>query len=214
MTDMKRQSPVRFDARPEASVSRDGWDVVTAYADEGPGPWLVDLSHQPRWDLQDGNLDAIAPAGHAVPGTPGACLMADRILINRMNRTQAALWHLGADGAVVLPSDSAYTDVSEATVFLALFGPGVFTVAEKLTALDFADPGQHAPFLYQGPVCRVPCQVVTLAREDGGSGGVLLTCSRGYARDMVQAILAAGAACGLRPAGENRFRAWLDRLGT
>ena len=214
MTDMKRQSPVRFDARPEASVSREGWDVVTAYADEGPGPWLVDLSHQPRWDLQDGNLDAIAPAGHAVPGTPGACLLADGMLINRMNRTQAAVWHLGAAGAAALPPESAYTDVSEATVFLALFGPGVFAVAEKLAALDFMDPRQRAPFLLQGPVCHVPCQVVTLAREEDGSGGLLLTCSRGYARDMVRAILAAGTVHGLRPAGEDRFRAWLDTLGT
>lgn len=212
MTDMKRQSPVRFDARPEATVSRDGWDVVTVYTDEGPGPWLVDLSHQPRWDLQDGNLDAVAAAGHAVPGPPGACLLVDRILINRMNRTQAALWHLGADGAVALPSESAYTDVSEATVFLALFGPGVFTVAERLTALDFRDPRRRTPFMYQGPFCHVPCQVVALAREDDGSGGLLLTCSRGYARDMVRAILAAGRAYGLRPAGEDRFRAWLDTL--
>lgn len=214
MTDLKRQSPVRFDARPKATVSRDDWEVVTVYADEGPGPWLVDLSHQPRWDLQDGSLDAAAAEGHAVPGTPGAGLLTGRILVNRMNRTQAAIWHLGGGEAPTLPAAPGYTDVSEATVFLALFGPGVFTVAEKLTALDFSDPGRQVPFLYQGPVCHVPCQVVTLAREDDGSGGLLLTCSRGYARDMARAILAAGSAQGLRPAGEDRFRAWLDTLRT
>ena len=211
MTDMKRQSPVRFDARPEASVSREGWDVVTAYADEGPGPWLVDLSHQPRWDLQDGNLDAIAPAGHAVPGTPGACLMADRILINRMNRTQASIYHLGAT-APALPEISGYTDVTDASVFLALFGPRAFQVAEKLSAMDFMDPTRQAPFLVQGPFCHVPCQIVTLEKRADGGGGFLLTCSRGYADSMLHAILGAGAGIGLRPTGEKRFNTWLHGL--
>jgi hypothetical protein len=58
----------------------------------------------------------------------------------------------------------------------------------------------------------VPCQVVTLARDDDGSGALLLTCSRGYAADMVAAILAAGVDHGLRPAGEDRFSTWLAAL--
>jgi glycine cleavage system aminomethyltransferase T len=44
--------------------------------------------------------------------------------------------------------------------------------------------------------------------------GILLTCSRGYARDMVHAILDAGAEFGIRPAGENTFNRWLMDLQT
>ena len=117
MTDLKRRSPVRFDAKADEATRRDDWDVVRAYADEGDGPWLADLSHCPRWDLQDGRLDHFTPAGLAMPASAGACRLEGRILVNRMNRTQAAVWHLGGGNAPSIPADAGYTDVSEATVF-------------------------------------------------------------------------------------------------
>ena len=58
-----------------------------------------------------------------MPAVPGACTFANDTLVNRMNRTQAALWHLGGSETPTLPTEPGYTDVSEATVFLALFGP-------------------------------------------------------------------------------------------
>jgi len=211
MLNMQRQSPAFFPQKPVKTRRQDDWVIAEAYPDEGAGPWLVDLCHSPRWDLQDGRLDDFRPTGCEMPTAPGDCRWAARVLVNRMNRTQAAVWHLGR-GAAPLPADPGYTDVSEATVFLGLFGPRIFALAEHLTSLDLGAPQRRPPFLLQGPLAHVPCQVVVLAREDGGSGGLLLTCSRGYARDMVQVILAAGAAYGLRPAGEDRFNAWLDGL--
>ncbi len=212
MGELRRESPVRFDAKPVETEVRDHWTVVAAYENEGPGPWLADLCHHPRWDLQDGGIDDLQPAGLAVPPVPGACRLENGILVNRMNRTQAAIWHLG-DGAVPeLPAETGYTDVSEATVFLALFGPGIFSIAEKLTALDFLDPGRQAPFLVQGPFSHVPCQVVVLYRKADGTGVLLLTCSRGYAHDMVHAILSSGAEFGLRPAGEAAFERYLATI--
>ena len=132
-------------------------------------------------------------------------------LINRMNRTQASIYHLGTD-APAMPDFPGYTDVTESTVFVALFGPKAFLVAEKLTNLDFQDPGKPAPFLLQGPFCHVPCQIVTLEKMADGSGGFLLTCSRGYGDSMLHALLEAGAEFGLRPAGENRFGSWIQGL--
>jgi glycine cleavage system aminomethyltransferase T len=111
-----------------------------------------------------------------------------------------------------MPDFSGYTDVTESTVFLAIFGPEVFLIAEKLTSLDFMDPGKKAPFLLQGPFCHVPCQIVTLDKSADGNGGFLLTCSRGYGDSMVHAVLEAGAESGLRPAGENRFNSWIQGL--
>jgi glycine cleavage system aminomethyltransferase T len=44
------------------------------------------------------------------------------------------------------------------------------------------------------------------------SGGFVMTCSRGYADSMVQAILDSGQEFGLRPAGETRFVNWVRKL--
>ena len=144
------------------------------------------------------------------PDTPGQCVFENGILINRMNRTQVSAWHLSGEMPPV-PDDPAFTDVSDATVFLALFGKHIFSLTEKLTSLDFLDPSRKTPFLLQGPFSHVPCQIVTL-KKNSSKSGILMTFSRGYARDMVAAILSAGEEFDLRPAGEQAFTAWLAEL--
>ena len=211
MTEIKRESPVRFTVSPTKSEVRDNWTVALEYDDEGQGPWLVDLAHKTRWDLQDSKIGDQTPCDLPVPEAPGACTFDGSTLVNRMNRTQASIYHLGTDSPA-MPDFSGYTDTTESTVFVALFGPKAFLVAEKLTNLDFQDPGQQAPFLLQGPFCHVPCQIVTLEKAVDGSGGFLLTCSRGYGDSMLHALLEAGAEFGLRPAGENRFGGWIQGL--
>lgn len=211
MVDIQRESPVRFKASPSKSEVRDNWTVALEYGDEGHGPWLVDLAHKTRWDLQDGNIGELTPCDLAVPASPGACTLSDSTLVNRMNRTQASIYHLNAT-APALPDFPGYTDVSESTVFLALFGPRAFSIAEKLTNLDLQDPSKTTPFLLQGPFCHVPCQIVILEKRADGGGGFLLTCSRGYGDSTVHAVMEAGAEFSLRPAGENRFHDWIQNL--
>jgi hypothetical protein len=213
MTEIRRRSPVQFQAGIEKSEVRGGWTVELAYGGEGEGPFLVDLSHIPRWDLQAKTLDEIQPLGLKIPGTPGECRLEDGILINRMNRTQAAVWHLRA-GEPVLPPEPGYTDVTDAALCLALFGRNGLAVAEKLCALDFRDPRKSAPFLLQGPFSHVPCQMVILEKGESFDGGLVFTCSRGYAQSMVHAVLGAGAEFGLKPAGEQRFTDWLGRVAS
>ncbi|SFG40786.1 Aminomethyltransferase folate-binding domain-containing protein [Desulfotomaculum arcticum] len=211
MTELQRRSPVQFKTGAQKIEMRDNWPVVLEYRDEGRGPFLVDLTHKAKWDLQDKHLALRKPLGLDIPDLPGACTFQQGVLINRLNRTQSAMWHLLAD-APALPGEPGYTDVTEATVLVALFGPNVLAITEKLTALDLLDPLKQTPFLLQGPFSNVPCQVVTLARGRGFDGGLLLTCSRGYAQSMVHAILDAGAEFDLRPAGEQRFSAWASGL--
>ena len=209
MDEIRRQSPVRFPISPLETEVRENWTVALAYSNEGDGPWLVDLSHKTRWDLQAVDIGAMSVGDQAMPGNPGDASLSGHILINRMNASQASIYHLGA-GAPGMPDTSGYTDVTEATLFVALFGPRAFRVAEKLTNLDCMDPAKQAPFLLQGPFCHVPCQIVTLEKTRDGAGGFLLNCSRGYADSMVGAILEAGAEFGLKPAGENRFADWFQ----
>ena len=211
MTDIQRISPVQFKVTPLQRENRDNWDVVTVYADEGDGPYIVDLSHRPRYDCQSADLGSVKPFGITLPDIPGESVLENGVLANRMNRTQVSLLNLGGDESVVMPDEPIYTDVTESTLCVAILGEAVFSICEKLTALDFTDPGRQTPFLYQGPFSHVPCQITTLSR-DNGNAGILLTCSRGYGRDMIHSILDAGKEFGLRPAGEARFTNCLATL--
>ncbi len=206
--EIKRHSAISFPGNPLKTERRDQWTVVLAYEAEGDGPWAIDLSHRPRWDLQDTDPANFQPLGAGIPDTPGSCFFENGILVNRMNRTQASIWHLAGEHPHA-PDEPAYTETTDATLFLALLGKNIFCVIEKLTALDLQDRSKTAPFLLQGPFSHVPCQIVTLDRNTA-SGGILLTCSRAYGRDMNRAILAAGEEFGLRPAGEAAFVRWIE----
>ncbi len=93
-----RRSPVSFGATPAATESRDGWTVVLSYEDERghPGPFLVDLSHRPRWDYQHSQIATHRPMGLSVPehfgggGGHGASLVT-----TPMTRPQVAIWPPG-----------------------------------------------------------------------------------------------------------------------
>ena len=209
MENIKRISPVAFNARAIKTEIRDNWAVTLEYHAEGQGPYLTDLSHRTRWDIQDGNLDEIKPWEIAISETPGTSVWEKGFLINRMNRTQASVWHLAGETPDA-PDSPAYTETTDATMFVALTGRETFAIAEKLTSLDFADPDRKAPFLLQGPIAHIPCQIVTFA-QNGEHCGILFTCSRGYAQSMIGAILEAGEEFGLRPTGETAFSKFLTR---
>ncbi|MBU1698213.1 MAG: sarcosine oxidase subunit gamma SoxG [Proteobacteria bacterium] len=211
MKKLQRVSPVVFKSTPIKTEQRDNWEVVMEYKGEGDGPYLVDLSHRPRFDLQDSNLAAQKPFGIVIPEKPGDCVLEKGALANRMNRTQVSLFNLDADDTVSMPDEPGYTEVTESTLCIALIGKNVFSICEKLTALDFMDPLRKAPFLFQGPFSHVPCQIVTLNKA-GDKSGLILTCSRGYGRDMIDSILHAGEEFGLKPAGESRFAKWIKNL--
>ena len=210
MIDLKRRSPVVFTQEAKQVETQDHWDVVMAYESEGPGPWIVDLSHRPRWDIQDRDLARFNPFGVDIPEIPGQCCFKNQVLVNRMNRTQASLWQLTGDRLEAL-DDTACTDTVDATLFLAILGRAVFSITEKLSALHLGDPAIETPRLFQGPFAHVPCQIALMGQPDN-TPGILLTCSRGYARDMVAAILHAGKEFKLQPAGQTAFEKWLDGL--
>ncbi len=212
MKDIKRYSPVQFKQTPLETENRDNWDIVLKYHGEGEGAFLVDLSHRMRLDLQSSDLKSKKPFGIDVPDVPCSSVLENGFLVNRMNGIQTSIYHLSGD-TVDVPAETEYTDVTENTVFVAIIGSDAFRICEKLSNLDFTDPEKQVPFLYQGSFSHVPCQIVTICR-DGEKSGLVLTCSRGYGRDMIHAILHAGEEFGLKPAGEIRFTDWIGSLGT
>lgn len=197
-----RRSPVVFDATPAETESRDGWTVVLRYEgeDRHPGPWLVDLSHRRRWDFQDGDIAAHKPMDLPVPEQYGQVGVHGPLVINRMNRTQVAIWHLGEGDPPSTPPRTGFTETNDGHCMLAFVGPGVPQSLEHLTPLDLFDPARPTPFLTQGPVLRVPCQIVTFAVDL-----VVMTLARGYGETFAQAAVKSGAIEELRPGGEESF---------
>lgn len=206
-----RRSPCSFGAKPAETELRDGWNVVLRYESEDghAGPRLVDLSHRRRWDFQDSGVADLRPMGLPVPEGFGDVGVHDGLVITRMNRTQVAIWHLGATPAPDMPAESGFTEVTDGHCMLAFVGDGVSEVLEHLTALDLFDPARDMPFLTQGPVLHVPCQVVTFARDV-----VVMTLARGYGETFAEAALASGGIAGLAPGGERAFtRAFSETKG-
>lgn len=197
-----RRSSVSFAATPLETEARDGWTVVLAYEgeDRREGPWLVDLSHRKRWDFQDGRLEHMRPMGLPVPKRFGEVGVHGGLAIGRMNRTQVAIWHLGDDAPPAAPDDIGFTETTDGHCMLAFVGPGVPEVLEHLTSLDLFDPERPRPFLTQGPVLHVPCQIVTFADDL-----VVMTLARGYGETFAEAVLGSGTIAGLRAGGERVF---------
>ncbi len=204
-----RYSPVAFKADALEIEMRNHWQVVLKYQSESGGPYIIDLSHTLKWDLQDSSLSRFEPCGICIPGAAGESIFEKQILINRMNRTQASIWHL-SKSEVVMPQELAYTDVTESHALLALLGESVFSIMEKVSALDLLSSGNRFPALFQGPVLHVPAQVVVMS-EDDAERLILIACARGYGRSMAHGLLDAGAEWNLCPAGDLRFQTWLGK---
>ncbi len=213
MTDARagRRSPVVFPAKPARTEVRDGWTVVARYEgeDRHAGPWLVDLSHRRRWDFQDADVAACRPMDLPVPQRLRQVGVNGPFVVSRMNRTQVAIWHLGQGPLPArTPREAGLTEITEGHCMLAFVGAGTAQALEHLTPLDLFDPLLPKPFLTQGPVLRVPCQVVTLAADLA-----VMTLARGYGATFVDAALGSAGISGLAPGGEQRFVEALGALG-
>ncbi|MBW2618324.1 MAG: sarcosine oxidase subunit gamma SoxG [Deltaproteobacteria bacterium] len=204
MEKYQRRSPIDFGPQEARRVERQGWEVVSAFEGGGPGPFLIDLSHKTKWDLQDSGLDRFQPWGLAIPQKPGECAFEGGLLINRMNRTQCAIWHLG-QGELDPPQEETYTETTDGLALLAVTGTEALAVMERVTSLDLASPRLKPPCLIQGPILHVPCQVVLLSQEDD-QAAILFSFSRGYGQSLAEAMLQAGSDLGLRPGGEDDLK--------
>lgn len=210
MNVFRRISPVPLSGRVLRSEKRGDWEVVLEFeGEEGPGPRLIDLSHRSRWLAQSSSLSSIPPWGLDPPENPGRVSYQKGFLVSRMGPSQAAVWHLGdgppeADGG----RETGLTDITDGQFLLAVVGSHAFSVADKLSTLDLAEPGRKPPFLLQGPFCHIPASVVVMQNQ-GDETGFLLACSRGYGYDIVHALMHAGEPFGIRPAGETALGRWL-----
>ncbi len=207
MPEMLRQSPIRFDRTPEQIVEAEGWSIALAFEGQRRGPFLVDLSHLSRWDIQDGDLSALQPFGLEIPGKMSGVVQTPDFLITRMNPTQCQVWRLGDDVAQP-PAGPQCTEITDGQAVLALVGENLDAVLETITTLDIFGPGVQAPCLFQGRILDLPCQIVRL-EDTGGRQAILIAFSRGYGQSMAEAILEAARPWDLEPGGAKVFSDWL-----
>ena len=200
---MRRYSPIEFEKTPARTEERNGWEVVLEYEGQGKGPFLVDLSHIGKWDVQGEDLPSLRPAGLLIPKDSKQCALTGDFLLNLIKWNWATIWHFSVD-MPDFAEDYPFTNVTEAYALLALLGNKTFAIMEKVTSLDLLSPMRRPPFLVLGPVSHIRCQVVVLARHKDTSA-VLVACPRGYGQSLAQDILDAGKEWDLRPAGEEAF---------
>jgi hypothetical protein len=166
----------------------------------------MDLSHIPKFDVQNEDLSRFRPGGQTIPELPGACLLKDGWAISRLNPTQAIIWFFFGEPPP-MPTEAEYTDTTEAYALLAIAGDNAFGVMEKVTSLDLAARGKQPPFILQGPVLQIACQILVPTRNIA-----LIAFSRGYAPSMTEAILQAGRPLELQPAGDRIFQSFMRRI--
>jgi hypothetical protein len=206
MATLRRYSPVVFHQKPLETQMRAGWEIVLEYEKEGPGPHLMDLSHIPKFDIQNEDLSQFQLSGQTIPELPGACLLVDGWAISRLNPTQAIIWFF-SDESAPMPTEAEYTDTTEAYALLAIAGDNAFGIMEKITSLDLAPRSGQPPFILQGPVLQIACQILVPAQNIA-----FIAFSRGYAQSMTEAILQAGAPLKLKPAGDRVFQSFMRRI--
>lgn len=210
--DEQRTSPIAFRQKPLNVVCRQGWPVAQAYEGEGNGPYVIDVSHAVKLDIQDTALKEIKPLGLEIPHEPGQSAVNTKhnLIINRLNAVQAVMWQFNPDTAII-PEGFQYTDVTDAYLLLALSGPNIFDIAERLSSLDMVDPMLACPFVLQGLFVHVPCQIVVVSRE-AVDGLIFVACSRGYGQRFVKAIFHVAETFDMRPAGEQALNKALAAL--
>jgi len=134
----------------------------------------------------------------------------DRLVI-RMNATQCRVWDLAPDGGEGLDDLAGATEITDGHALLSLVGTQLEPLMERLCRLDIFAPEVSPPRLFQGSLLDLSCQMVRFGGV-GGEEAILIALPRGYGQSAADAILKTGCDLGLDPAGEIRFKEWLQKL--
>ena len=127
MESPKRYSPIKLPSTPAQTIIRSGWEVVLSYKEERSGPFVIDLSHIGKWDVQGENLPSLRPAGLAIPENSRHCLLTGDFLLNLIKWNWATIWHFSEE-MPDFADEYAFTNVTEAYALLAITGNEVFSI--------------------------------------------------------------------------------------
>ncbi len=208
MARILRSSSIEFGMVPAKTETLDGWQVVKEYKDQKKGPFLIDLSHKPSWDLQCKELSIFETSDFDIPEENNRVKRKGNLFISRMNATQCQAWSMdGVTPELGLFNENC-TQITDGQAVLGIMGRNLQRVVESFTPLDIFNPGVSGMTLIQGPLFHVPCQILLLDRSEQMQV-MIISCARGYGSSMAQALLKSGESYGLAPGGEDIFNHWL-----
>jgi hypothetical protein len=203
-----RTSPLEVPLQPEQTLIRGGYEVALTYLGERNlgYPSVADISHVPKWILQGRHLEAVYPAGIDIPARPQGATLRNGILAGRLTPHECWLMALGDESPSF--NEPCFTRVTDGYAAMALMGPQVWEVLNKLSPVDMQAPAQEPLCIVQAPVEDVPCLLLK-GMGRGEVPGLILCVERGYGPFIMEAILDAGREFGIGAAGWARFREWL-----
>ena len=198
-----RYSPIFLDETPAEVEDREGFRVVLRYEHEGGGPFLIDLSHRPKWSIQDRQLSRIHPYRMDLPEIPNSCALQNGFLLLRLTEYHALAWHLFGP-STEMPNAFPYTDMTDGNTLLALMGRDIPALLEKAAPVDLWKPEQPLPRMFHGPVLGIP-SILAILEQSPTQSIALLACARSYGQSMAEHLLEIGEGWKMRPAGERIF---------
>ncbi|MCP4719064.1 MAG: hypothetical protein GY860_06360 [Desulfobacteraceae bacterium] len=207
-----RTSPIKFNLEPLTVDKIDSWKVVKEYKNQKQGPLLIDLSHRPSWDFQDKDVLSFNKPEFSIPADMNGITRQGNLFVSRMNQTQVQLWSFDGKTPPLESLGPFCTDITDGQAVMALMGNNLDLVFESMLPLEMFKPGENCMQLFQAPLFHIPCQILVLDRSEKMKV-VIISCPRGYGKDMTKAILKSAIPHGLNPGGENAFELWLNSAG-
>ncbi|MFH0845459.1 MAG: hypothetical protein V1930_08270 [Pseudomonadota bacterium] len=204
----RRVSPLNMRMGPDGVTRRDGWEIPLTYVGEktSHSPFIVDLSHVPKWALQGRGLDDMRPAGFILPPKPGEVTFERRTLITRLTPRECHIMALGDE--IPRFEGPQYTDVTDAFASFAVVGARCMEILNKLSSVDLEVPGRAVPRAAQAPIEDVTSLIIRLEGENN-TPGLIVSVARGYGHFFLDIFMDAGKEFHVAVAGWERFAGWL-----
>lgn len=179
----------------------DGWPVILRFepAEADPVVGLTDLSHRPKAVVQGETVKELDPP------KPGLAKWTGQRYIGSLTQDEAVIFDLTGPMKVDW-RNPAYTDMTEAWVLLAMWGPQALPVMQRLVEIDIERPELDKPFYLITKNHAINVQIVNLKRTEPG---FLIACNRSHGQNLFDTLLHAGAHLGLKLVGMEGFEKWL-----
>ena len=181
-----------------------GWPVIQHFEppEDDFEVGLTDLTHRPKAFIQGLALDKLANL------IPGQALWTGQAFVGCIKPGEAVLFDLTGPIEQAWP-DSYYTDMTDAWVFLGLWGSRAVDVMQRLVAVDVERPDLKEPFYL---ITRSHALALQILNPKGKEPGFFLACDRSHGQNLFDSLFHAGQHLGLTVVGLKGFQKWFERL--
>ena len=203
-----RTRAIRLPAWAGQPVEEDlgGWPVVERF--EPPTGdcqvGLTDLSHRPKAIVQGKAVQALGVV------KPGQAIWNGQVLVGCMKPEEAVVFDLTGP---IDPgwTDSAYTDMTNGWVLLAIWGEKSLEVLQRLVTVDLEPRQTQGPVFFATGSHGIRVQLINLR---GTAPGFVISCVRSHGQNLFDACIRSGRQFDLKITGQRAFYNWLDDVSS